>query len=143
MTRKCWLCNISMSCRCCRCCRCCVCCCVCWSCICCCRFCTCCVLPLAPLPPPLGCCAGKCFSRMLVMSVGNISARSEQCHDKYDITISAYSSFSILVTPLLPLNGCLYILTVGRVPTYNNIIAQSQSQARAHVCHYSLNGSFD
>ena len=103
MTRISWLCNISMSCRCCRCCRCCVCCCICWSCSCCCKFCTC-VFPLAPLPPPLGCGAGRCFSRMLVMPVDNISARSEQCHDKYDITILAYSSFSILVIPLLPLN---------------------------------------
>ena len=69
-------------------------------------------------PPPLGCCAGRCFSRMLVISVDNI-ARSEQCHDKYNIIILAYSSFSILVIPLLPLNGCICILTVFYCCTLN------------------------
>ena len=59
---------------------------------------------LCSLLLPFLCCAGRCFSKMVVMPVDNISARSEQCHDKYDITILAYSSFSILVIPLLPLN---------------------------------------
>ena len=41
---------------------------------------------------PRGVFADKNFSSIVVTPVDNINATSEQCHDKYDITILTYSS---------------------------------------------------